>query len=68
MVQVNLLFNIKGSMHVYQEMLMLPLDNFAGQLGGLVGLYIGWSFLQCGLYLLKKLFAFLGSIRKQDNT
>ncbi len=34
---------------------MLSWDNFVGQLGGLIGLYIGWSFLSVGMFAMVRL-------------
>lgn len=48
---------------IYQEVLMISLDNFIGQLGGLSGLYIGWSFLSVAAFALKKLRAILKTER-----
>jgi len=52
-------FKIKRSMLVYEEVPMLSLDNFVGQLGGLIGLYIGWSFLNVGMFALVRLTKFV---------
>lgn len=57
--QVELDFKIQGSMLVYQEVPILSPDNFVGQLGGLIGLYVGWSFLSCATFVLAKLVAFI---------
>lgn len=38
---------------------MFSLENFVAQLGGLIGLYIGWSFLSAGMFLLVKLTKFI---------
>lgn len=54
-------FTIKRSALIYKEVLMLPLDNFVGQLGGIIGLYIGWSFLSVAVIFFKKLPVFLRS-------
>lgn len=60
-MRVELNWKIKQSMHVYQEILMLPLDNFVGQLGGIIGLYIGWSFVSVATYMYTKLVSCLGT-------
>lgn len=52
---VHLDYKIHHNILVYKELLMISLDNFVGQLGGLIGLYIGWSFVSVAVVLLKRL-------------
>lgn len=54
-INVHLDFKTTRSMLVYEEVPMLSLDNFVGQLGGLIGLYIGWSFLSVGMFAVLRL-------------
>lgn len=60
-MSVHVMYNVKYNVLVYQEVLMISLDNFVGQLGGLIGLYIGWSFVSVAAIFLKMLPAFLRS-------
>lgn len=65
---VHLHYKIKHSMLVYQETPMISLDNFVGQLGGLIGLYIGWSFLSIIVILLEKFVAIKKPVEPGNST
>lgn len=54
-IDVGLRFKVKRNMLVYEQVLTFSLGNFVGQIGGLIGLYVGWSFLSVGKFLAIKL-------------
>lgn len=63
-LNVKLSFNVKPNVPTYQEILLFPFENFVGQLGGIIGLYIGWSFFSIANFLCTKIFHFLTKRKK----